>query len=76
MSLRHLSSINTTGWHRLDNDNDDKNIASATTTAGPIMTKSVWDADYDAPRALVFFTHWQLLREEIFSYYSIVTLIQ
>ena len=61
------TAINTTGWNRLDNDNG-KIIASATTTTGPIMMKRARDADRDAPRALVFFTHWQLLldREEIF----------
>ena len=39
-------------------------------TAGPIMMKRAQDTDRDAPRVLVFFTHWQLLLdregEEIF----------
>ena len=72
----HLSSINTTGWHRRQRQWLQEHCLSYHYHR-PNNDKSVWDTDYDAPRALVFFTHWQLInREEFFSYYSIVTLIQ
>ena len=39
------------------------------------MMKRAQDADRDAPRALVFFTHWQLLlnREEIFFFITLLS---